>query len=139
MRKLKRRSIEKTRRMGPMARTGDIQADVWIIYKSVEDDAGRWVAHSLKTDQIAMGDSVLQAYVVMKRVMRAFWESVGEDDTIVYSPAPKEIHDRLRRARPIPNALLVRAEELLARRSERKPSGTIFKVGIRNQTLETVG
>ena len=109
-----------------MADQHDLVADVWLIYQS-DQDSGMWVAHSLKTDQIAMGDSVLHAYVVMKRVMRAFWEARAADPDIQIEPAPKAILDKLKDAKPLENSLLDRADELLGRRTIRTPSGTVFK------------
>jgi len=104
----------------------DLFADVWLIYKS-EEDLGMWVAHSLKTDQIAMGDCVLHAYTVLKRVMRAYWEAVAADPSIQIEPAPKAVVDMLKDAKPLESELLGRAEGLLARRHIPQPAGDVFK------------
>ncbi|MDD4888780.1 MAG: hypothetical protein PHU85_02525 [Phycisphaerae bacterium] len=104
------------------------QVDVWLIYKS-EDDPGQWVAHSLKTDQLAVGDCVISAYTELKQVMRAFWQAAANDPSIVIERAPREFFDRLKDATPLEDAFLARAEELLARRCTTMPNpqGTIFK------------
>jgi hypothetical protein len=104
----------------------ELFADVWLIYES-DEDPGMWVAHSLKTDQIAMGDCVLQAYVIMKRVMRAYWSALAEDPGIQVERAPKAIWDKLKNAKPLEKTLLDRSDELLSRRPVREPSGKVFK------------
>ena len=110
-----------------MGKQADILfADIWVFYKSTEDP-GMWVAHSLKTDQIAMGDCLLQAYVAMKQVMRVFWKAYSEDNTIEISPAPQEIQDKLKTAKLLEKELLARADELLRRRRIPKPVGDVFK------------
>ena len=86
-----------------------------------------WAAHSLRTDQVALGDSVLKAYVAMKRVMRVFWEAVGQDPSILLEPAPKDVCDMLKDAKPLEQAFLARAGQLLRRREVPRPTGKIFK------------
>jgi hypothetical protein len=107
-------------------RREELFADVWLIYES-EDDPGMWVAHSLKTDQVAVGDCVLQAYVIMKRVMRAYWIAIAEDPSLEVERAPKAVWDMLKTAKPLENALMDRADELLSRRPVPDPSGKVFK------------
>jgi hypothetical protein len=101
--------------------------DVCVIYRSA-DEPGMWVAHSVNTDQIGMGKSILEAYVVLKKALRSLIEEYEKDPTRpLMSPAPVEIQERLKRARPLPKALLDRAEELMDR-SER-PSRTAQPYG----------
>ena len=62
--------------------------DTWLIYRS-DEDPGLWVAHSLNTDQLALGDCVVEAMVALKRVMAALLEMAAEDPTVeIISPAP---------------------------------------------------
>jgi hypothetical protein len=72
--------------------------DVWIIYAS-DDDPGMWVAHSINTDQLALGRSKLEAYVALKHVMKALLDAAEEDPSLrVLSPAPKEVREMLKTA-----------------------------------------
>jgi hypothetical protein len=102
--------------------------DVWIIYPD-KDDQGMWVAHSINTDQLALGHCKLEAYVELKHVMKDLLDAAEADPTLrVISPAPKEVRDMLKTAKPMPQALLDRAEELLARNNkqpkDKEPSQT---------------
>ena len=100
--------------------------DTWVIYRS-EEDPGMWVAHSLNMDQIALGKTVLEACAALKPVIRSLLEAAEADPTIqVLNPAPKEVRDRLRRAKPLSGDLVNRAEELLRsnrRRAEPREEG----------------
>jgi len=96
--------------------------DIWLFYPS-EEDPGMWVGHSILTDQIAMGECVVEAYVALKRVVRALLEEAKENPrTKVFSPAAKEVVDRLRKSRPLPKEITERSEELLARRGKKGPT-----------------
>jgi hypothetical protein len=96
-------------------------SDICIFYPS-EDDRGMWVGHSILTDQIGMGESVAEAYAVLKRVIRALLEEAKANPrTKVFSPAPKEVVDRLQRSRPLPKAIMECEEELQAPRKQKKP------------------
>ena len=100
--------------------TGDIKTlvDTWIIYPS-PDDAGMWVAHSVNTDQLALGHCKLAAYVELKHVMKALLDAADADPSLkVLSPAPQAVRDMLKTAKLMPHTLLDRAEELLARNEE---------------------
>jgi hypothetical protein len=92
--------------------------DVWLIYPSAEDE-GMWVAHSINTDQIALGHCKLAAYVALKHVVKALLDAADADPSIeVLSPAPQEVRDMLKIAKKMPQELLDRAEELLARNAQ---------------------
>jgi hypothetical protein len=102
--------------------------DVWIIYPD-KDDQGMWVAHSINTDQLALGHCKLEAYVELKHVMKDLLNAAEADPTLrVMSPAPKEVRDMLKTAKPMAQDLLDRAEELLARNKkqskDKEPSQT---------------
>lgn len=91
-------------------------ADIWLFYRS-EDDPGMWVGHSLFTDQVAVGKCVLEAYTVLRRVIRALLEEAKADPAVrVFQPAPKEVMQRLQKSRPLSREITARADELLARR-----------------------
>jgi hypothetical protein len=101
--------------------------DVCVIYRS-EDDPGMWVAHSVNTDQIGMGKCILEAYITLRKALHSLIEEYEKDPTIpLISPAPVEIQQRLKLARPLPKVLLDRAEELIARRKQ--PSRMIQPYG----------
>ena len=93
--------------------------DVWIIYKS-DHQPGQWVAHSINTDQLAVGQCVLEAVSALKSVMRAFLAEVAENPKVrLLTPAPKEVCARLADAKHLSPDLISRAEEILARRDRR--------------------
>jgi hypothetical protein len=102
--------------------------DICLIYRS-QDEPGKWVAHSLNTDQIAVGRCVLEAFVELKPVVRAYIESAETDRTILFpNLAPKKIRDKLATAKSLPSSLLARAEELVTRyrKVERKPRNPVY-------------
>ena len=109
-------------------RSQPLFADVWVIYKS-DEDPGMWVAHSLNTDQIGMGDCVVAAVAALKRVVRALMDEASRDSSIqVFCAAPRDIRKKLVGARPLPQDLLDRAEELAARhgRAPRTPKADVL-------------
>lgn len=100
-------------------------ADVWLIYPS-EEDPGKWVAHSLNTDQLAVGDSVEEAYELLLQVMEELKRAWREDpDLDILSPAPEEVRSLLSRARPMPREIVERVARrrsgAAAERPKRKP------------------
>ena len=114
--------------------------DVWIIYPDKEDQ-GMWVAHSINTDQLALGRSKLEAYVALKHVMKALLDAAEEDPSLrVLSPAPKEVREMLKTAKQMPHAILGRAEELLARnetpQTDDKPSQTTVDLEVIQHAAE---
>jgi hypothetical protein len=124
-----------SRKHGEQAMSGLLKnlVDTWLIYPSSEDP-GLWVAHSLNTDQMAVGKSKLEAYVALKAVVRALLEAASEDEDIqVFCPASEQVRAMLPHAKPLDQGLLDRAEEILARRDKktsakwpRMPSGTCY-------------
>jgi len=105
-----------------MGNEPDLSSDIWLFYPS-DDDPGMWVGHSILTDQIGMGESVLEAYIVLKRVIRALLEEAkANPGTRVFSPAPKEVIGRLQRSRPLPKSITERAEEAQDRRRRKTPA-----------------
>ena len=76
--------------------------DIWIIYPS-DEDPGMWVAHSINTDQIALGKSKSEAYLELKQVMESLLDAVRNDPSIrLLNPAPREVRDMLKTARMLP-------------------------------------
>jgi hypothetical protein len=101
--------------------------DICVIYRSA-DEPGMWVAHSINTDQIGMGKCILEAYIVLKKALHSLIEEYEKDPSKpLMSPAPVEIQERLKRARPLPKALLDRAEEVMGR--SKRPSRTAQPYG----------
>ncbi len=75
--------------------------DQCVIY--YDHEARRWIAHSLDTDQIGDGDSVLDALVDLMRGVKAILDLAAEDPTVqVKSPAPTEIRRMAETALPLP-------------------------------------
>lgn len=110
--------------------------DICLIYRA--DEPGKWVAHSLNTDQIALGDCMLEAFVHLRPVVMAYIEAAEADSDIPFlNPAPKEIRDRLASAKPLSNDLLARAEDIVRRHGKgeiKRPP----KVASAAMTLELV-
>jgi len=81
--------------------------DTCVIYQ----DGHEWVAHSIMTDQIGVGDSVLDAYVALRRALTALLEAASDDPAItVFSLAPPAVRQRALKAKPLPRELLEIAE-----------------------------
>jgi hypothetical protein len=75
-----------------------------------------------------MGKCVLEAYIVLKKALHSLIEEYEKDPSKpLISPAPVEIQERLKRARPLPKALLDRAEEVMGR--SKRPSHTAQPYG----------
>lgn len=75
-----------------------------VIYFSEED--GCWIAHSLKTDQIGTGVSVLCALEDGLRAVQCVMKAGKEDPTIrVFRDAPKEIFDMMSEACQLPGEI----------------------------------
>jgi hypothetical protein len=80
--------------------------DVAVIYPSTHDK-GKWVAHSLITDQIGVGDSVLDAFVDLRRALRTLLDAAHEDSSIeVFRAAPEEIRKKLLHAKKLPAEII---------------------------------
>jgi hypothetical protein len=90
--------------------------DVCVIYPSPEEK-GMWVAHSIQTDQIGVGDCVLNAYVELVRAVNVLLVAAEEDPTIqVFGRAPEDVCKRLLTAKELPREILEIAEMQLTGR-----------------------
>ncbi len=82
----------------------DPPPDEAVIYYSRSD--GCWIAHSLNTDQVATGESVLEAYVELLSVIESLLSLAQEDkDILVVRKAPENILELADRAQPLPSDL----------------------------------
>jgi hypothetical protein len=89
--------------------------DVWLIYPSGHE-RGKCVAHSLYTDQIGVGDSVLDAYIELFRAVRALLAETRRDERVkVFQPAPERVWRMLERAEPLPKEIVQIAHRMLHR------------------------
>jgi hypothetical protein len=80
------------------------QADSVVIYFSTEDDC--WVAHSLRTDQIGVGERIVDALAnVLKGIYLIQEEALKDGSLAVYREAPKEIQALAKRAKNLPNEI----------------------------------
>ena len=75
--------------------------DTAVIYYSRADAC--WIAHSLRTDQIGTGGRIVDALADLIKAILQVCELAKKDQTIaVLRPAPKEIRDLVKRAKPLP-------------------------------------
>jgi hypothetical protein len=80
--------------------------DVAVIYPS-PNEKGKWVAHSIETDQIGVGECVLDAYVELLRAVRALLSAAERDSSIqVLRRAPDEVCAMLMTARKLPDEIV---------------------------------
>jgi len=88
--------------------------DICVIYPS-PNEKDKWVAHGIETDQIGVGDCVLNAYVDLCRAVRALVKAAAEDSSIqVFTPAPASVRKRLMHARKLPDQIVEIAEMQLS-------------------------
>ena len=79
--------------------------DVWVLYPS-KTDKGRYVAHSLRTDQIGVGDCIVDAYCELVKAIHALLQEAQRDATIdIYQDAPDDIWAMLNDARKLPDEI----------------------------------
>ncbi|MBI5724645.1 MAG: hypothetical protein HZA50_11840 [Planctomycetes bacterium] len=113
-------------------------SDIWVIYPS-EDSVGKaWVAHSLTTDQIGMGDCVVEALVELKASIRCLLEEAAKDSRVqVISLAPLEFWKKTEGAKKLDPMFVRDAEKLLQRKKgpPPMPKGSSFETV---QELESV-
>ena len=84
--------------------------DVAVIYPS-PNEKGKWVAHSIETDQIGVGECVLDAYVELRRAVTALLNAAVRDPSIrVLNRAPESVCNRLMTARKLPDEIVEIAE-----------------------------
>ena len=80
--------------------------DTAVIYPSPQTK-GRWIAHSINTDQIGVGDCVLDAYIELTKAVTALLEAANNDPSIeVIRRAPDNICEKLRTAKSLPKEIL---------------------------------
>lgn len=84
----------------------DLFVDVCVLYHDA-DVPGQWVAHSLNTDHVAVGPTVLDALTDLCAVLDALLEEAHQNPNVrLFSPAPQEIRDKLAHARRMPRELI---------------------------------
>ena len=87
--------------------------DVWVIYPSA-NEPGKFVAHSLYTDQIGVAECVLNAYVELCRAVQTLLCEARRDARVkVFQPAPDEVWRMLEEARPLPREIAEFAHRML--------------------------
>jgi hypothetical protein len=78
--------------------------DYLVIYHSQEDDC--WIAHSLRTDQIGTGDSILSALTDALRAVEQVWNLSQEDPSVAFlREAPPEIQQMEKTAKRLPREI----------------------------------
>jgi hypothetical protein len=78
--------------------------DTILIYFSSEDDC--WTGHSLRTDQIGMGDDIVTALADVMKAVDQVRALASEDETLAYlREAPPEIQRLAVHAKPLPGEL----------------------------------
>lgn len=67
-----------------------LSTDTIVVYPS--EDGVHYVAHSLRTDQIGVGETFTEAVAELSRAYVALWEAHARDPSVVIErPAPPEI------------------------------------------------
>jgi hypothetical protein len=78
--------------------------DIAVIYFSKED--GAWVAHSLKTDQVGIADSQVNALAQLIRLVHALCDEAESDPTVrVFEDAPAEVHAMAKKSKKLPGEI----------------------------------
>ncbi len=78
--------------------------DEVVIYPNHED--GGWIAHSLRTDQIGIGDSIVESLADVMRAVDQVCRAAEKDETLAYlREAPGDIKEILARAKPLPKEI----------------------------------
>ena len=79
-------------------------SDTFVIYKSMPDRC--WIAHSLRTDQVGVGDGVIDALVDgMRALDQLITLAQQEKDIAVLRDPPPYIRDMARHAEELPEEL----------------------------------
>ena len=78
--------------------------DEAVIYYSQEDSS--WIAHSLSSDQMGFGESVIEALADLLKALRQVHELADADPSIQIQPAPQEIRNLAQNARRLPGEML---------------------------------
>ena len=78
--------------------------DKVVIYQSKED--GGWIAHSLRTDQIGYGDSIVDALADVMKAVDQVCRAAEQDPTLAYlRDAPKLMKRLFKNAKPLPKEI----------------------------------
>ena len=119
------------------------EPDTYVIYWSQQDD--RWVAHSLRTDQIGLGEGPLYALAEMMKAVNAVAKLAAEDDTIQpWREAPDSVQKLLAKADPLPKEIYEVAYKMVHGdwpdnlKLEAKPSSRRKKFTVRERELTGV-
>ncbi len=79
--------------------------DICVIYAS-ERDKGKWVAHSLETDQIGVGDCIVDALADLLKAIRQILDLADQEgDIAVFREAPARIKRMAETAQPLPREI----------------------------------
>ena len=79
-------------------------AETVVIYHS-EADAG-WVAHGLRTDQIGIADTPVDALAQLLRLLEVLCEEAAKDSTLAYlREAPQEIQQLAEQSEILPGEI----------------------------------
>lgn len=93
-----------------------LKNDVWVIYPSQQDE-GKYVAHSLRTDQLGVGECIVDALVELVLALRTLLKERRRDTRVdIYRDAPAEVWDMLNHAKRLPKEI----EEIAQMRLEGK-------------------
>jgi len=87
-------------------------SETCVIYESAEDAC--WVAHGVRTDQMGLGDSIVDALVEYMKAIEQVLKvaSEGKDITIL-RPAPSEVRAMAKRAKELPEEIFEIAHKKL--------------------------
>ena len=78
--------------------------DTCLVYYEPADNV--WIAHSLKTDQIGVGDCVVDALVDLMAGTRNLLNLAKKDKSIaIFRKAPAKIANRAKKAKPLPDVI----------------------------------
>ena len=79
--------------------------DQCVIYFSKEDD--NWIAHSLRTDQVGIGDCIIDALADLIKAVNSIIKEAAKDQTItVMREAPANIQKLLGKADELPREMV---------------------------------
>ena len=87
--------------------------DILIVYPS-DCDPGKFVAHSVRTDQIGVGDNAVEAICELFSAVRDLLEEAAKDTSIVVEClAPDEVLRKFATAHKIPDAKWLSIQKLV--------------------------
>jgi hypothetical protein len=89
-----------------------ILKDTLVIYRSQED--GCWIAHSLRTDQVGVGDRIVVALADAIKAVHQVSDLAAGDSTIrLRREAPPDVQEMARRAKPLPREIYEIAHKMV--------------------------